>query len=239
VVAAAPGRAGEVTQEQVELFRALLREALPAAIRDVLPAWYVPAIALLLIALVAGLAAYGGSYLQAKGHRRAIEETLDEIERRAEEMKAEVSGGLWLRQKRWNLRRQLYSQLLTALDEVDYALGIMVVADQQARIRAEVQDEAGFNEYRASVAAAQRRTTKAFRKVANAKALAGVLLPPDAIDILEGLENEWHAAEGKGAGPRGLGEMWSLLALSADRARRRLTDIARKDLVATDPDHQQ
>ena len=161
-----------------------------------------------------------------------------EIEGRLEEMKADIARGLWLRQKRWNLRRQLYSQLLTPLDEADYALGVMIVADQQARGRAEVNDEAGFTQYRDAVAAAQRRTTKALRKVATAKALAGALLPPDAIEILETLEKEWHAAEG-GGGPRKPGEMWALLGHSGDRARRRLTDIARKDLLATDPDRQQ
>ena len=57
----------------------------------------------------------------------------------------------------------------------------------------------------------------------------------DAIEVLETLEKEWHAAECS----RTPEERWSLLGHSGDRARRRLTDIARTDLLATDPDRTQ
>jgi hypothetical protein len=214
-----------MTPEQIRLLvEAALREALPAAIRDALLSWYVVGVA----ALIAGLAAYLGSYLQTRGQRRAIAESLGSIERKTEEIKAEVSGGLWLKQRRWDLRRDVYSQLLEGLQGVYDALDLMMWAQRQIgpTPAGPAQDV-----HRATFRKGHDQMVQASRAVAKARALGNMLLTQDAVSALDRLEIQWNpVARGKDDL-----ETYETLSAVAGNTIDDLTEIARRDLFGEIP----
>lgn len=85
------------------------------------------------LGLVAGIGswvgAYYGGYWKKKGEQAATHEDLQNVvkEVRAvtkttEEIKAEISGGLWDRQKRWEMRREAVFEMTRKIAGVDDAL---------------------------------------------------------------------------------------------------------------------
>ncbi len=62
--------------------------------------------------LMAGGGAWAGSYLREKGKNYASKEDIKTLTRLTEEIRSEVSGKMWLDQKRWDLKREYYWQLL-------------------------------------------------------------------------------------------------------------------------------
>lgn len=75
-------------------------------------------IALGLVALVAGLGAYFGSYLKTKGKNLATHEDIDKVlvEVRAttqatKEIEARISDNVWDRQKRWEMKRDVLFEM--------------------------------------------------------------------------------------------------------------------------------
>ena len=90
-----------------------LRTVLDEVARSSLPSWYVYALFGLLSLLASGLGAWGGAYLSEKDKRYATKEDFDNILQElrrtthaSEEVKAQIAGGLWLEQKRWDQRRE-------------------------------------------------------------------------------------------------------------------------------------
>lgn len=81
---------------------------------------------LLLAALVsliaAGAGAYFGAYLREKAKNLATREDIDKLVRQTEEIKASISGNLWVEQNRWTFKRDLYTRLLENLGIVFDAL---------------------------------------------------------------------------------------------------------------------
>jgi hypothetical protein len=66
------------------------------------------------VGLTGGLGAYLGAYLKAKGEKLATREDFEELKRQTaalaqatKEIDTKISGELWDRQKRWELRRDL------------------------------------------------------------------------------------------------------------------------------------
>jgi hypothetical protein len=200
-----------MTPEQIErIVQAALRDYLPAALRESLPAWYM-FVGLLTVTIVVAAGAYFGSYLQARAERKAITETLGLIELKTEEIKTELAGGLWLRQKRWELRREIYSQLLTSLDALTYALEDMHTASTE-EARREIW----------------QRMLEAFNRLATGKALGGILLVPEAVAALDELKAAWNSAR-EGNAPE---ETLARVALSTMDT---LKEIARRDLLEEPP----
>jgi hypothetical protein len=78
---------------------------------------------------VAGGGAYFGAYLKKKGENLATHEDMDKlvkqveaVTRTTEEIKGEISRGLWDRQRRWDMKREVIFQAAKRLSEVDDAL---------------------------------------------------------------------------------------------------------------------
>jgi len=79
-------------------------------------------LAVLLAAVVALIAAYLASYLQTKGTHRALREELQTLTaqvsattKAAEEIKAQIGQSTWVGQRRWEFKRELYTDLMEAL----------------------------------------------------------------------------------------------------------------------------
>ncbi len=73
---------------------------------------------LALVAIFGGAGAYIGSYLREKGKNLATKEDIAKLTRETEAIKSEISKTRWLDQKRWDLRRDVYWNLLEQLGEL-------------------------------------------------------------------------------------------------------------------------
>ena len=72
--------------------------------------------------ILAGVAAYLGAYLREKGKNLATREDIDRLTHTTEEIKAKISGDLWLDQNRWTFRAEIYKELLESLGDLASAI---------------------------------------------------------------------------------------------------------------------
>jgi len=77
---------------------------------------------LLAIFVVSGGGAWFASYLREKGKNYATKEDVQTLTRLTEEVRADISGKMWLDQKRWDLKRDFYWELLASLNETSNGL---------------------------------------------------------------------------------------------------------------------
>jgi len=70
----------------------------------------------------AAIGAYAGSYLREKGKNLATHEDIDRVVRATEDIKAQVSGELSVKQKRWDFKQHCYSELAENFGEQAAAL---------------------------------------------------------------------------------------------------------------------
>src|SRR5262245_32799384 len=89
---------------------------------------YLPA--LFVVALVAGIGAYFGSYLRQKGKNLATKEDIDLVGRKIEEIKTEIAGGLWVAQSRWTFRAEVYKNLFESIGDTASALRQLMFIDE-------------------------------------------------------------------------------------------------------------
>ena len=164
-----------------------------------------------------------GKNLATKQDVEAIVEQVQRVTAATEEIKTELAGGLWLRQKRWDLRREIYSQLLTSLDALLYALkdGDAVAAKLNERGPVQAEAQKTHDD-------ARRRVDDAFNRVSSAKAVGQMLLIPEAVTALETLRDDWAAVIDAGETRGGLVRV-------AETALVKLREIARRDLLEDAP----
>ena len=106
---------------------------------------------------------------------RAQEAKAPPLPLRVGQFEAEIAGGLWLRQKRWDLKREIYSQLLEGLHDSRRAL---------LGMRRMAPESAGFKK-------ADERLGRAVDLGARARAVGSILLTPAARAATETLASEW------------------------------------------------
>src|SRR5262249_13359370 len=131
--------------------------------------------------------------------------------------------------KRWDLRRDVYAQLLEAFERLDQSLSIMVAADAVARSRAEVRDIDGTTFHKQRYEGARERAVEALRNVRRAHALGGVFLTAEARRIVEDLASAWNRA--LETSERGAVGAFSELSKIIEGAQKGLTTAARTDLM--------
>jgi len=145
----------------------------------------------------AAIGAYVGSYLREKGRNLATREDMDNIvvqlrktTEATEDIKAQISGDLWLRQNRWHFKKDLYARLLENLDTAHRALDNL--------LDAEMNHPPAESEARKGWLASQReKSSEALEDVHRATAVAMVMLNSEAVSSLSRLEDELgKAAQG-------------------------------------------
>lgn len=155
-------------------------------------------VAFVLVIVGAWLASYFGSYLQSKGNQRAIREELQGLTmqvsattKAAEEIKAQIGTSTWVQQQRWDLKRQLYTDLLSALyklqDEYRYIIDICVTSNtfgapefKDTRLRLEKQ-----REERAA------RVPRLWEEVIRVRGFGELTLAKESVDLLDELHKVW------------------------------------------------
>lgn len=198
--------------------------------------WRLQLATVVITLVAAGIGAYLGAFLSEKGKNRAIREDLDKIvyqmqrtTQAAEDVKAAIANVLWLKQKRWDLRRDVYTQLLEALETLEQSTHIMTGADKATKACAEIQDAVGAAFHRNRYDIARERAVEALRNARRARALGGVFLSPEARQIVEELGSTWNTAlETSSQGAVGA---YPDLSKIIGRAQSALTNAARIELM--------
>jgi hypothetical protein len=167
--------------------------------------------ALFVVALVAGVGAYFGTYLREKAKNRAIHEDIDRMVKATEDIKAEVSGNLWLRQRRWELERELYSHLLENLNEIRAVLKTYQDEENPAR-------RARYGE----------RIVDSIEETRRARAIGAALLRREAVEALGRLDVDWRAMRELDGDPE---ERLAARIKIVDAAYTSLIAAAREDLL--------
>jgi hypothetical protein len=205
-----------MTPEQV---RAIVEEVVS---KHAVSPLYLTLVPLLVVGLIALLAVFLGAYLKAKAEivaktedLKAVTLQLRETTRAAKEVEASISGKSWLDQRRWDLRRDVYSQLLEALQEQGVKL--------RASIKVVDHNFESFKEY-------WNRAIELQTSVVRAAAIGGIFLPPDARAVIGELAHRWNEAMAHLKDPRTLKDDLQRLADACDDAAGAMTLAARVDL---------
>jgi hypothetical protein len=89
-------------------------------------------LSILVTAVVAGGSAYFGSYLKKKGENLATHEDVGKlveqvaaVTQTTKEIESTISGDLWDRQKRWEIKRDAFFEAIKALTELEDAVSIL------------------------------------------------------------------------------------------------------------------
>ena len=230
VAGAAGGGAGKGTVVTPEQVRTIVEEVVS---KHSVPGMYLVLVPLLLAGAVSLAAIFLGAYLKKKAEHfatnedfQALTEQLRRTTRATEEIKAAISSDVWLRQQRWDLRRDIYSRLLTGLDDLVRALDERIAALE----RLEASPTGPERRHATEVfELAQRQVVDAFGRVATGRALGGMLLVPDAVAALLRLTAAWNTTVE--SPPTSVVEAQRELSRVARDARSTLTEMARRDLL--------
>jgi hypothetical protein len=134
----------------------------------------------------AGIGAYIGSYLREKGKNLATREDLDRIVRKTEDIKAEISGDLWVRQRRWDAKWESYGEIVVHLGElhtsISEAIGI------QNRGPRPGQDRPDFD---TELTEKFERAAKAFRRARRFGSKARLAVAPEVRTALTQFGDKW------------------------------------------------
>jgi hypothetical protein len=151
-----------------------VRKILEELLKAYLPPPWVPWIFLLAAAL--------GSFLMTRAKNQALLRDIGKLTEIAEQVRAKVSGGLWLNQTRWTVRKELYFSLLESLNE-------LLVAYRQMEQLCETVDPAkpNFEKLADEIVERLKTARKAFTR---AKSPTGIVLNEAALAALEVLEKE-------------------------------------------------
>jgi hypothetical protein len=187
-----------------------------------------------------GVAAFFGAYLKTRGENLATKSDFDSLlaqlgqqTREVEQIKSEISQVGWIQQRRWDLKRELYAQLLVVLEEIrekgrwlfesigsSYPYSAWERDDSLQRFAAHMQ---------------QRDTLDRFLA---AKALAGIFLTPTAVAALDELSHEYTMASSMLAQSNDIAEtvrqhhrLMEALIQSTQRAYEVLLAEAQQDLL--------
>jgi hypothetical protein len=177
---------------------------------------------LFVIALFAGVGAYFGSYLREKGKNLATHEDIDRVVRATEEIKAEISGSLWLRQSGWSLTREVYFDLLRALHDATHALAQLAFLDEKER---DVKFREMLPETRKYIDKYLGQLSTSLENLRHVEAVARVVLGTEAMKILATLISTWAEYD-----KQHTATSYERLGAAVSDAADELAKLARRDL---------
>lgn len=223
-----------MTPEQI---RAVVEQVIDSKL---MPWWYVSVVTLIGWAVVAIVLTWAGTYLKTKAERFAKSEDLDklasevrQITRVAEKIKVELSGDLWLDQRRWDLKRELYVALLEGLDSLDYALVVMIGTFKDAEQAEAANDQNARQRFDKLYGSARKRAISALRSVRRARTIGRVFLSRDAQAALTTMAESWTS--GLRSSSKGLIGAKADLAETLSQATEAIVQAAKADLFAFRP----
>jgi hypothetical protein len=150
----------------------------------------------LISVLSGGIGAFVGAYLRRRGENLATKTDFESLlaqlrqqTREVEEIKSEISQAGWIHQRRWDLKRELYAQLLVVLEEIKEK-GRWFSESVSSHIWGATQ-ELTESLQRFATHMQDRGTLDRFL---SAKALAGMFLAPPAVAALDELSHDYSLA---------------------------------------------
>lgn len=154
--------------------------------KSIRPLWWWQILIVPLAVIVSYLVAYG----KRKGQNYATKEDFKELLRQVqattkatEEIKADISSGLWVDQKRWQMRKTLYLILLENLRNSSKGLGEVIEAEEGIFDGSKRQRSKHINESLETI----KHASDEIRKAVN---LSGVLFLSDrALEVLRVYES--------------------------------------------------
>ncbi len=176
---------------------------------------YVNPFTLFVVSLAgAGIGAYVGAYLREKGKNLATHEDINSIvvqlrktTEAAEDIKAQISGELWVKQTRWARKWDCYVEIVKNLGEIHTLISEAMALDP------------GQPNYARDLADKQTRANDAFLRARQFGSIARIAVPPNVRTVLTRFGDQWNKSVA--AEHRGIVARWGWLVI---------TDIARNDL---------
>lgn len=175
---------------------------------------------LMVVALVVG--SFGGAYLKRKGENWATKEDfetlLSQLRRTTEEtekIKSDIAKFNWVEQRRWELKRDLYTDILETLGAIQAA----VIDATHA------MDKGGKKQ---SFVESLTKLLGLFQQLDRIRATAGITFNKSAMDTIEELISAWTiVTQADGERPHKLKAIGDI----AGRAQHLLTEAAKNDLL--------
>jgi hypothetical protein len=122
-----------------------------------------------MVALVAGVGAYIGSYMKTKGENLATHEDIDKLVEQVravttttKEIEAKISNDVWDRQKRWELKREVIFEAARRVSDIEDALFSLQSVWQVERANPKQEGGQGWAEPKIERMAKWSKATAAF-----------------------------------------------------------------------------
>jgi hypothetical protein len=145
--------------------------------------------------LISCVVIYLKSYMNKKGENLATQEDINNLIEQikaTEETRAKIVNEAWVQQKRWDLKRDMYSKLLENLAECRRIYSVIIDREQKDTFHDTPEDKERKNEWMKVQWEKEAESVDIIRRT---KAMAGIFLSNVAMDALDKLEKEWSKAE--------------------------------------------
>ena len=198
-------------------------EEIKVAVEGAIPWWFY---AIAFIFAFAG--SYFGAYAKKRAENRAMKDDFDNLlsqlkktTKATEKIKEDISRVSWVDQQRWQLKRDLYMELLEALYSEKEA--IFKLYDEEKR---EPPTDPELISLRETFVSNNRdKSLSAIERISKVRGVAGVLLTAESQKALDDLALSWYKSI-DGESP----EFYSTRLKAADKAYSIVLNAATKDL---------
>ncbi len=198
-------------------------EEIKVAIEGAIPWW-----AYLVAFIVAFAGSYFGAYAKRKAENLATKEDFDDLlsqvektTETTEKIKSDISRVSWVDQQRWQLKRELYMDLLEALYSEKEA--IFKLSDEEKRA---VPTDPELIDLREKFIKKNRsQSLAAIERISKVRGVAGVLLTDESQKALDELAASWYESIGGEST-----DFYTTRLAAADKAYSIVLKAATKDL---------
>lgn len=186
----------------------------------------------LVVLVAAGVGSLIGAWFQAyfskRGEIAAIKRDLDQITKIQEQIKADISGQLWVNQSIWSLKRETYWRFTSVLSLLSSAL--WDVMDQGF-----LADKITPNP-RPEMIPQQERVEKILDELISLTAPSRIVLSAEAVDVLNNFHRRCGELSKQLAGGVATYSFFDSLKQAADMAYDKIIESAQRDLRGQKPE---